>query len=165
MRFSRDDLDLPVALLDPETSQLLPPRKKKHRVRVQGRLAVVRSVSTANLGSPTGSGPPSAGSATPRFESGVGGHSAAGSPRRGRRRSLDDGSGSEMEEEEVRETAVRDRQLRGYGIGGAGNIRRPTDVYGSSSRSDSSPDKRWWNGSLRDLIGRVSERKGKTPAL
>jgi hypothetical protein len=128
VRYSRDDLDIdvPASLLDPDTSQLLPPRKKKkHRVRVQGRLAVVRSVSTANLGSPTGSsGPPSAGPATPRFESGVGGHTGSASPRRGRRRrSLDDGSGSDMGEDEVRETAVRDRQFRGYGIGGAGNIR------------------------------------------
>jgi hypothetical protein len=36
---------------------------------------------------------------------------------------MDDGSGSDMGEDEVRETAVRDRQFRGYGIGGAGNIR------------------------------------------
>jgi hypothetical protein len=47
-----------------------------------------------------------------------------------RRRSLDDisaGFGGEREretEEEVREVVVRDRQLRGYGIGGAGNIRQ-----------------------------------------
>lgn len=74
---------------DPDTSRLLPARKRRqHRVRVQGRLAVVRSVSTADLKAGDGEAAPG-------------------------RRSADD----------ERETAVRDRQLRGYGIGGAGNIR------------------------------------------
>lgn len=124
-RRSQDDLDVPLAELDPETSQLLPARKRKHRVRVQGHLAVVRSVSTMNLGASSPgvmTNSPSSGPSTPRFETGVGGRSDH-RPDRRRRRSLDDGGDSEMEEEEQRETAVRDRQFRGYGIGGAGNIR------------------------------------------
>jgi len=46
---------------------------------------------------------------TPRFETGVGGST---------RRSVEESS----EEDEERDVAVRDRQLRGYGIGGVGNI-------------------------------------------
>ncbi|CRK33170.1 hypothetical protein BN1708_019215, partial [Verticillium longisporum] len=41
--------DIPLEALDPETSQLLPARKRRHRVRIQGKLALVRSISTANL--------------------------------------------------------------------------------------------------------------------
>jgi hypothetical protein len=108
------------------------------------------------------------------------------SPRRGRRRSLDDGAGSELEdveEEEEREVAVRDKQLRGYGIGGVGNISewmqlshwwlawelselttipgRPTEViYGPTRRQGAPADKLWWT--LRDMFGR-GDRKGKTP--
>lgn len=36
----------------------------------------------------------------------------------------DDNDDATKTEAEVRETIVRDRQLRGYGIGGAGNIRK-----------------------------------------
>ncbi|KAK0649641.1 hypothetical protein B0T16DRAFT_410494 [Cercophora newfieldiana] len=83
-----------------------------------------------------------------------------GSPLRGRRRSLDD-SGVEEDgtetEEEVREVAVRDRQLRGYGIGGAGNIRRATDVANFAN-----PDKRRWN--LREMLG-LTALKTKTGEL
>ncbi|OLN85844.1 hypothetical protein CCHL11_09918 [Colletotrichum chlorophyti] len=164
---------------DPETNQLIPTRKRRHRVRVQGRLAVVRSVSTANL-RPAASVPPVLPSpvdtsgtttpATPKFESGVAGVTVA--PVR-RRKSLDDASNN-TEEEDVTETVVRDRQFRGYGIGGAGNIRRPTEVYGSAksgslsrfsifqpSVSSDEFDKRPW--SLKDLklFGRTADRKGK----
>lgn len=161
-RYSQDDAGEP----DPESDQLIPTKKRRHRVRVQGRLAVVRSVSTVNL-RPTPSVAPelpspvvgngSGGPASAKFESGVAGSTVA--PVR-RRKSLDDAS-SYTEEDDVKETAVRDRQFRGYGIGGAGNIRkfdvtlvsalrflnttliallpgRPTEVYGSAKSSSSS---------------------------
>ncbi|KAM0324632.1 hypothetical protein ACHAQA_008022 [Verticillium albo-atrum] len=105
------DNDIPLAPLDPETSQLLPARKRRHRVRIQGRLALVRSVSTANLAGKA------AGTTPGRLESSIEGE-----------RSAEEGKGEGEErhtsdtEDEVRETAVRDRQFRGYGIGGAGNI-------------------------------------------
>jgi hypothetical protein len=138
------DTGIELRALDPETSRLLPPpaaaRRKRHHVRVQGKLAVVRSVSTVNLraAATTGSIPP-----VPRYESAVG--SVVGAPhRRGKgrarasvqRRSLDEtarGVAQDSEtdtetdeedvEEERREVKKRDGQLRGYGIGGAGNIR------------------------------------------
>ncbi|KAK4442071.1 hypothetical protein QBC34DRAFT_499930 [Podospora aff. communis PSN243] len=164
-------LDLELSPLDPDTSRLLPTRltKKRHHVRVQGKLVVVRSISSAaNLKPiPGGSAPASplpvgvlaplvtpggpASGGEERRESLVG--RGRGSPlgRVSRRRSLDDVSAglgeSEGEtEEEVREVVVRDRQLRGYGIGGAGNIRRPTDVANFANT-----DKRRWN--LREMLG------------
>ncbi|KAK2035656.1 hypothetical protein LX32DRAFT_3868 [Colletotrichum zoysiae] len=181
---------------DPEADQLIPTRKRRHRVRVQGRLAVVRSVSTANLRpaasvapalpSPVATAATAAAAAaasgtatpaTPRFESGVTGGSSSSSsagmmpPRR--RKSFDDASSDCTDEDDARETAVRDRQFRGYGIGGAGNIRRPTEVYGSTKSSSSlsrfslfSPSspadetgKRQW--SFKDLFARTGGRKGK----
>ncbi|KZL78314.1 udp-glucuronosyl udp-glucosyltransferase [Colletotrichum incanum] len=166
---------------DPESNQLIPTRKRRHRVRVQGRLAVVRSVSTVNLRpaasvAPTLPSPVAASGtttpATPKFESGVAG--STGTPVR-RRKSLDEAS-SDTDEDDAKETAVRDRQFRGYGIGGAGNIRRPTEVYGSTKSSSSSSrfslfnpsgssdetDKRQW--SLKELFARNGERKGKEVA-
>lgn len=183
---------IPLEDLDPDTSRLLPARpRRQHHVRVQGRLALVRSVSTVNLHAyqhpPRGrrscspirtskdlrvpllaaanSGTRRANSAgtgttgsdkarrrVPRFESAVGSVSAV-AERRGvrrrkrrlqvdqgypeQRRSLDGGlgpengsqSGAEWEcedgedEEDGREMYARDSQLRGYGIGGWGNIR------------------------------------------
>ncbi|KAB5513162.1 hypothetical protein GE09DRAFT_1067434 [Coniochaeta sp. 2T2.1] len=151
--------DIPLFDLDPDTSRLLSPpparaasrRLSHHHVRVQGRLALVRSVSTVSTrrrGSPGASGRTSGDSSVPpvppvgRYESAVGsavgavvapGRKRAGRKggRRGRRRSMDFGeryrdgeSESESEEDERRrETVSRDMQLRGYGIGGAGNIR------------------------------------------
>jgi len=136
--------DIPLSNLDPETSLLLSPaarqRHHHHHVRVQGRLALVRSVSavrtrssiTGNT-SPAGSTPPVP--PVPRYESAVGGSVMSGRKRgsRGRRRrkgSLadefgDGGTESESDDdgERQRETVIRDTQLRGYGIGGAGNIR------------------------------------------
>ncbi|CAK7231531.1 hypothetical protein SCUCBS95973_007947 [Sporothrix curviconia] len=177
---------------------LAPPKRKRHQVRVQGRLVLVRSVSAVNLASPpssTGTAPllPS----TLRGERGdpgvgsvVGGSSSSSQQktRRNTRRTAEstarrqscagpdtnpacteaglflgdddvdhdgavDTSASDTEEDE-QETALRDRQRRGYGIGGAGNIRRPTEVvqfYSSSSMSSrkSRADRRWqWMSSL-----------------
>lgn len=138
--------DIPLSELDPDTSRLLAPaptrrRQHHHHVRVQGRLALVRSVSSANLHSPVNPGgstsPGSAVPPVPRFDLAVGStvklRKAGNSKGRtqGRRLSLDDGgvrdrpdSDTETDGERQRETVVRDRQLRGYGIGGAGNIRR-----------------------------------------
>ncbi|KAF9874316.1 hypothetical protein CkaCkLH20_08299 [Colletotrichum karsti] len=115
LRRSQDDAAEP----DPETNHLIPaPRKRQHRVRVQGRLAVVRSVSTVNLRpaasvlpSPVrSSGTTTTTPATPRFESGVAGSTV---PPVRRRRSLDDADSETEEEHDVKETAVRDRQFRG----------------------------------------------------
>ncbi len=124
--------DVPLDTLDPETSRLIPVRKKKrqHHVRVQGRLALVRSISIADLSFGKGAHATNAASAAPPsryFESAVG--SAVASTRRHRRRSLDEdgrrrsGSDDSDIEEDERETTLRDQQLRGYGIGGVGNIR------------------------------------------
>lgn len=172
---SFDDLDLdftgrggiPLCDLDAnrDTSRLLPvarPRRAhiEHAVRVQGRLALVRSVSVANLRPastvflpPLPSPPASPGrtaavaaassstagesSATtpviPRpktrlFESGVAGVVVA-DPAKGRRRSDGDGrdeygDGAGAGGRKAASNATnRDYQFRGYGIGGAGNIR------------------------------------------
>ncbi|KAF3354934.1 hypothetical protein VdG1_04359, partial [Verticillium dahliae VDG1] len=98
--------------LDPETSQLLPARKRRHRVRIQGKLALVRSISTANLSGKA------AAQASGR----------AGGSLEGKRSGEDEElSQTSDTEEEAREVAVRDQQLRGYGIGGAGNIREAAD--------------------------------------
>ncbi|KAJ9156803.1 hypothetical protein NKR19_g4159 [Coniochaeta hoffmannii] len=190
--------DIPLSNLDPETSLLLSPaarqRHHHHHVRVQGRLALVRSVSavrtrssiTGNT-SPAGSTPPVP--PVPRYESAVGGSVMSGRKRgsRGRRRrkgSLadefgDGGTESESDDdgERQRETVIRDTQLRGYGIGGAGNIRRPIDVvhFSPSNRMDSllllssvapssptsltSPQRRKWN--LREIFGLDRRPKGK----
>lgn len=187
-----DDNDGAVALvdLDPATSRLLPRPRYPHRVRVQGRLAVVRSVSVANLRGPGNPRlpPPSTSSSSsaasgllpsPRRCDGV----IVGSPRqqqrarRRRRRSLDDGEDEASEEDEaaVREVRRKDAQLRSYGIGGAGNIRRPTDVIGTSTREPSTlgsffsssnvrfvPDDRKWHWA--SFLGRVSDRKVKGAA-
>ncbi|KAI1088029.1 hypothetical protein F5B19DRAFT_472909 [Rostrohypoxylon terebratum] len=152
-----------LADLDPETSRLLPEKRRQHRVRIQGRLAPVRSVSVANLRSPS-----------PRDTTNRGLDSAVGGALPRRRRSEDDGVGGEVGGEEVEvEVEERDTQLRGYGIGGRGNIRRPTDVIGTSSKSsrsitsffsgsgpgsDPGSDKRW---TFSGLFNRIEERKGK----
>ncbi|RYP36170.1 hypothetical protein DL767_003502 [Monosporascus sp. MG133] len=103
--------EVALSALDHDTGMLLPRKARKHRVRVQGKVALVRSVSVADL--------KFAGHSSPRtlhgaqFDFGVG----ASAPTR---RSLDDASETD---EDVSE---RDSQFRGYGIGGAGNIRKPT---------------------------------------
>lgn len=99
---SKDDSDIPLDTLDPETSQLIPTKKRTHRVWVQGKLAAVRSISTTRSKS-----------SKSRHDQGVSGSR--------RRRSIDDVANMDYEEE--KETALRAKQLRGYGIGGVGNIR------------------------------------------
>ena len=134
---AHDDMDVPLGELDSETGHLLPAKRRRHRVRVQGRLALVRSISTANLQAP---GAAAAGTqrysmattapsspSTPRFETALAGRTSAAPKSRmpRRRRSLDDdGCCSDTDEDDEAETIVRDRQLRGYGIGGVGNIRK-----------------------------------------
>ncbi|KAI0381165.1 hypothetical protein F5Y04DRAFT_255937 [Hypomontagnella monticulosa] len=192
------DSDIALAALDPETSRLLPQQQRKpHRVRVQGRLAPVRSVSVANLRAGAGAG----------YDEAVGGgalvrrRSCGGGSGNGRNRGVvrhgdgenrsrnrgENGRGkgdedrdewvSDDDEEEEEESNERDTQLRGYGIGGRGNIRRPTEVMGaassrtslslssifsSPSRSGPGPgsavDKKF---SLAGLLNRIEERKGK----
>ena len=114
------DPEIELGDLDPESSRLLPVKRKRHTVRVQGKLVVVRSVSTVNL---AGGGA--------RYESAVS-SAAVGAPRRPRtrRRSLEqptrrrfDGSLSDDDRGGDMEVIRSDRQLRSYGIGGAGNIR------------------------------------------
>ncbi|KAI1634252.1 hypothetical protein F4809DRAFT_538290 [Biscogniauxia mediterranea] len=135
--------------LDPDTSRLLPPPPppRPHRVRVQGQLAIVRSVSVANLKSAE---------ALRLARDGDARRSGSGQRRGGRagrrRRSLDNESESDAEDREV---AARDSQLRGYGIGGAGNIRRPTDVMGGPSRT---------SGSLSRLFTRPGSSSGSPSA-
>ncbi|OTB00771.1 hypothetical protein M426DRAFT_324012 [Hypoxylon sp. CI-4A] len=184
------DAEVALSDLDPETSRLLsspPPRKRAlHRVRVQGRLAAVRSVSVADSRSA------SCGAPETRFDAAagaVGGGNGGGGGRRRRRRSEDDlidGDGGEGEvvddDDDDGETEERDAQMRGYGIGGRGNIRRPTEVIGTSSksslsisslfsssslappRSPSGPgqDKRW---SIAGLLNRIEERRGRERSI
>ncbi|KAK7976327.1 hypothetical protein PG989_014790 [Apiospora arundinis] len=203
---SGGDFGTPHGDLEPDTTRLLqPPPRCKHRlphqsVRIQGQLANVRSVSTASLQRVTSalssSGLPSpytrsdtgvgVGSYSSDFGSNVGTartqrsqSSTARKADRRSRRSLatDHGRNHDVMARE------RDTQLRAYGIGGAGNIRRVTDVIGTStrpsssfnslfSRSSSAPnsprttqhtsDWRRWN--LGDYFSRLNNRKGKSKA-
>lgn len=152
---------------DPDAGRLLAPpattKRKRHQVRIQGRLVLVRSVSAVHLAAPVVTPTstdiphlPTAGRTSPptRHDPGVGqvvNSSKQQQHRRQRRQStvptarrksygsrgdtadlfFEDGmmhdgavdtTASETEEDE-QETALRDRQRRGYGIGGAGNIR------------------------------------------
>lgn len=110
---SLDDSDIPMSLLDPDTSQLLPTRRRRHQVWVQGKLAEVKSVSTANLRSPTAASPGQLAPGTPTFDG------VAARPRSADdKEPVDDGACSEEPE-----VVIQHSQLRGYGIGGAGNIR------------------------------------------
>lgn len=177
-RRTSEDTEIELGELDPDTSRLVPAPQKRHHVRIQGKLVLVRSVSTANLRSPTagglhspdpattankrilampmttsvdpssktspglgfglGSGGSSSGGSSnnllsPRYDPGVGASTTRLDRRLSRRQSYDGsatpGPDNDIDdvaktEAEVRETIVRDRQLRGYGIGGAGNIRK-----------------------------------------
>ncbi|KEY74737.1 hypothetical protein S7711_10958 [Stachybotrys chartarum IBT 7711] len=144
----RDDAaGIPLSSLDRETSKLLPAKKRSHHVWVQGKLAPVRSVSIANLrgAAATATTPPPLPDNNPvllvaspcvtergpsparspgRFDRGVG---ASVDNNEKRRRSLDDGGAESDASENERIVTARDTQLRGYGIGGAGNIRATTD--------------------------------------
>ncbi|KAL6866393.1 hypothetical protein ACO1O0_002501 [Amphichorda felina] len=159
---SRDDADIPLDTLDHDTSQLIPTKKRTHRVWVQGQLVDVRTVSTTTRSKSTSG-----------YDRGVSGSR--------RRRSLDDTANFDHEED--RETVLRTKQLRGYGIGGVGNIRRPTDViHGPNpptrTRTDSEPlshdrqatssreyaiDKHKWN--IRELFALTADNKGKSRAI
>lgn len=141
---------------DPDAGRLLAPpttKRKRHQVRIQGRLVLVRSVSAVNLAptatSPTSTDTPPLPTATTRHDPGVGQVVSKQRRRRpqstmptARRKSYtprgdtelvwDDAgaqhdgavdTADESTEEDEQETALRDRQRRGYGIGGAGNIR------------------------------------------
>ena len=123
------DPEIELGDLDPESSRLLPVKRKRHTVRVQGKLVVVRSVSTVNL---AGGGLAGGGGGGARYESAVS-SAAVGAPRRprARRRSLEqatrrrfDGSLSDDDRGGDTDVIRSDRQFRGYGIGGAGNISR-----------------------------------------
>ncbi|KAI8627602.1 hypothetical protein F5Y19DRAFT_173247 [Xylariaceae sp. FL1651] len=110
--------------VDPETNQLLPRRQRQHRVRIQGQLAVVRTVSVANLRQ--------ANNVSPGAQAGLSREDVRGAPPR-RRNSCGGSEAEEQVDDDDDATIERDAQFRGYGIGGAGNIRRPTDVMGTPS--------------------------------
>ncbi|KAI0409352.1 hypothetical protein F4802DRAFT_546269 [Xylaria palmicola] len=126
------DEAVPLTDSDPQASHLLPRRQRRHRVRIQGRLAVVRTVSVTTLRRQAKNRDPTV-PADMGLEDGRG-HSQ-------RRHSSFDGSEAEDENEDEADdgddddVVERDAQFRGYGIGGAGNIRRPTDVTSSASPS------------------------------
>ncbi|KAI1349223.1 hypothetical protein F5Y01DRAFT_316947 [Xylaria sp. FL0043] len=102
-----NDETLPLVEIDPETSQLLPRRERPRRVRIQGRLVMVRTVSVANIGQ--------AKSCTSTVRTDI------------------SRENSELEDEdrddddEDADVVEGDLQFRGYGIGGAGNIRTSAD--------------------------------------
>ncbi|KAK4184259.1 hypothetical protein QBC35DRAFT_455455 [Podospora australis] len=146
-RQSKKSLD--IGELDPETSRLLPipqtSKRLQHHVRVQGKLVLVKSVSIADLKTAgQDEQPPSSAG----YEAALGGSLVTRSTMGEKTRiSLDDIRTSE------KETHVRDRQLRGYGIGGAGNIRRPTDVI----HANHTGNKKW---NIREILGLPTEPKG-----
>ncbi|KAI1428971.1 hypothetical protein F5Y12DRAFT_585399 [Xylaria sp. FL1777] len=125
-----NDETVPLVSLDPETNKLLPRRQRPRRVRIQGRLAIVRTVSVANL--------VQAKSWASTTRTDVNREHLRNTPIR-RQGSYD---GSEIEDEDKDDydddTVEGDAEFRGYGIGGAGNIRRPTDVMGASSSASTS---------------------------
>lgn len=116
-----DDETAPHADSDPEMNRLLPRRQRRHRVRIQGQLAIVHTVSVANLRQQAKVGTPTSQVDTHRGETRTSPIGLWGSH--------DGSEGSDDDEDGF--VAERDAQFRGYGIGGAGNIRRPTDVMGA----------------------------------
>ncbi|CAJ2508517.1 Uu.00g135430.m01.CDS01 [Anthostomella pinea] len=111
--------------MDAETSHLLPQKQHQHqhqhRVHIQGKLALVRSVSIANLQATNP--PPTSQAGSGRFD----GAGVSNSLQSRQRRRSTDGTSEPAND-------PRDTQHRSYGIGGAGNIRRPIDIMGVSSR-------------------------------
>ncbi|KAI0467312.1 hypothetical protein F4859DRAFT_518261 [Xylaria cf. heliscus] len=105
---------VPLAGSDLEKTQLLPRRERRHHVRIQGRLALVRAVSVADL--------QHANNGYPTAITDINCEDMRGSLLR-RRGSYD---GSEADDENHKEDHAMkcDAQFRGYGIGGAGNIRK-----------------------------------------
>jgi hypothetical protein len=108
---SKDDADIQLHELDPESSRLIPQKKKSHRVWVQGTLAQVRSVSVSR-----------GRTQKRRRDKGKGNAAEEGDGGPRRRKSVGDEEDADVESEDE-ETTARARQLRGYGIGGRGNIR------------------------------------------
>lgn len=135
---------------EPETTHLLPPpTPKRHTVRVQGQLVLVKSVSVNNLSPAPGPSSPGLGvgvgmgagerpvsgmpPASRVVETALGGGGVGGRRRMsftafGQQDGQGEGLGMggimvDETEEERRARKGRDRQLRGYGIGGRGNIR------------------------------------------
>ncbi|KAI0535006.1 hypothetical protein GGR58DRAFT_27073 [Xylaria digitata] len=118
---------VPLADLDLDTAQLLPCWQRRRRVRIQGRLAIVRTVSVANL--------QQAKNGNPIAHINTNHKDMRGSPL-WRQDSCDD---SEVEDGDDEDDVARcDAQFRGYGIGGAGNIRRPTDIMGAPTSASPS---------------------------
>lgn len=127
-----DDSSVPLSSLDPDTSKLLPVQERTHHVWIQGRLAPVRSVSVANLRKPSHT---SSTLLVPDVPGTPSTSSRGTSPTRSRfsnvttpsrRRSFDGttfGDAGYDTEEERRKALRSNCQRRGYGIGGAGNIR------------------------------------------
>ncbi|KAI0969163.1 hypothetical protein F4678DRAFT_441170 [Xylaria arbuscula] len=109
------DEAVPLIDVNSETDQYSHCRQRPRRVRIQGRLANVRTVSIANIGQ--------AKNCTPMARTDI----------------YRECSESESEDQGDDNNAVEgDAQFRGYGIGGAGNIRRPTEVMGVSSSASAS---------------------------
>lgn len=106
-----DDEVISLVEWDLETDRLLPPRQRQHCVRIQGRLAIVRTVSVTNRR------PVKNGSRFAHMNRSREGMDAS----RISRRCSYPGSGVGGGDDD--NVAERDEQLRGYGIGGAGNIR------------------------------------------
>ncbi|KAI0799330.1 hypothetical protein GGR55DRAFT_509426 [Xylaria sp. FL0064] len=101
-RSTLNDETLPLIEMDPETSQLLPRRERPRRVRIQGRLVMVRTVSVANIGQAK---------------------SCTSTTRTDTSRENSELEDEEREDDEDDDVVEGDMQFRGYGIGGAGNIR------------------------------------------
>ncbi|KAI0190719.1 hypothetical protein EV127DRAFT_480959 [Xylaria flabelliformis] len=108
-----DDDVVPLMDSDPEMNRLLPRRQRRHHVRIQGRLATVRAVSVASLRQEKNGSPITFMDMSHEVMQ------------------QDAYDGDEFEDDIVE----HDAQFRAYGIGGAGNIRRPTDVTSSASPS------------------------------
>ena len=119
-----------------DTTQLIPTTKHEHHVWVQGRLAKVRTVSTANLRahrSLTVSSPGKVDGST-NIELAVGSTSTSSKHRR-RRSSMCDlpyrNTSKPLQQEHGDfQNRPANRSLRGYGIGGAGNIREDRLIAG-----------------------------------
>ncbi|KAK8131076.1 hypothetical protein PG984_007514 [Apiospora sp. TS-2023a] len=197
---SSGDLGTPLADLDHDTGRPLqqPSQQCKsgslHRVRVQGQLAFVSRISVV---SPQGALPnqeiygehaplPAArsdkelggGGSSRSNQSGPGNqsrtkktmHWSSSVAVRRNGRSL---TGVAEDDEEDVMVWEQDTQLRGYGIGGAGNIRRSTDVIGTSTRSalkntlfasSSAHKSDWRRWNVGDYIDQLNDRKGRPRA-
>ncbi|KAI0517753.1 hypothetical protein F5B22DRAFT_97612 [Xylaria bambusicola] len=123
-----NDETVPLINLHREASRPLPRRQRARRVRIQGRLAVVQTVSV------TKSRQVKNGTSITRTDV----HCKYVRVIQKRRKTSYDGGNIEEYDHDDGYTVEDDRQFRGYGIGGAGNIRRPTDIIGTSSRSTTS---------------------------